>query len=513
MRLRTLSIIFILIGCNDDMQLAQQGILGTARLQGDVFGVIGDSNADGRGDTIPVVAPNTLYNWNVTSFVEITTQSVAIDDNTKGSIWQQFATDYKAATGRKVLLVTGGSGGSEFYPNVDTNNWYTSGVLYAAWKTRMTNALNGRKATGIFIVLGVNDVRASHSIANITTGVNSLVSRLQTDFPGVPVLFVQVGRTETEINSQLLYQTRQLLKETCEANADFHMCGNAATFAVMSGGYNVDNLHYSQATNNSLGSMLARWFQNSAYSKWARSIISSYSIEISSARKTLINNFIASMGADFHDLNTFNLWKNESLFDVNSDWTFLGLTGAGGATVNVNSNVSTNGTTERIVIAYFNNYFVKGGAASNNYRFGVKLNTVGTAAGTAAIMFGTVNIAGTAAIRAAQGGGANPTNFMSNTLTQRNGTQADLVAGTLYTVARNGNTEEFYRNKTLDASGVQAFVASVNELMAVGALLTGSTSTYSFFYNGTYHYVFASPYTGFDYDNFYDAAEALVAGW
>jgi len=93
------------------------------------FLIIGDSNADGRGVTIPTVAADTLYLYNGVDLTEVTAQTVA-NNGDYGSPWQQFATNYKSLSTRKTVLIQKGWGGSEFYPNGDNTNWYTSGDLY-----------------------------------------------------------------------------------------------------------------------------------------------------------------------------------------------------------------------------------------------------------------------------------------------------------------------------------------------------------------------------------------------
>lgn len=489
----------------------------TTELGEQLIGVIGDSNADGRGASIPTVGADTLRKFNGTTFDNITTQSVANEGGgIYGSIWQQFATDYKAASGKITLLVNGALGGSEFYPTTDNNNWYTSGDLYVPWRDNMKAALQLMKLSkpkAIFVNLGINDIRATTPIGDVTTGAQSLVARLKADFPLTDVVFIQVGRTETLINFQGRFDVAKLLVETCETESYCHMCGNGVIFAAVSGGYNVDNLHYSQATNNSIGSMLSRWMMNGAYTKWARSIMSTLSTDITSTRKGLINTFIQSMGSNFHSLNMLHNFKAPALQDIYFDWTFLGFGFNTSGSFSANTSFATDGTTAQYFASgYVNSFYNKGGAGQNNFMYGVKLITTGTVAGTAAVMTGRAD-ASSNTIRIGQGSAASPTNFMANDNSAVNGTQADLVIDTLYTTARpDSANKEFYRNKTLDVTSATASTGALSGAIYLG-LFVNSAGTLQFPYNGAYHYVFASAYSGFNYNTFYDAMEALIDGW
>lgn len=479
-------------------------------IDGDVFGVIGDSNADGRGGSIPSVSPDTLYKWTGITWDEITTQAIS-NDGISGSIWQQFATDYKANTGRSVLVVNGGSGGSEFYPNADNNNWYITGTLYSAWKTNMVNALGGHTPKGIFINLGINDIRAATSLANINTGLSSLITRLTVDFPGVPLIFIQLGRSESVANNSLIYGVRKAIRDAAVANANVHICGAAASFITVSGGYNVDNLHYSQATNNALGSMLSRWYGNSAYTKWTRSIVSSLHDEIGTTRKGHIETWMTGMGDDYFLLNGFTSFRTTTANNTLLDWTFIGYQASAGNTFTANTSIGTDGTiAQSIAVSFIPNIYAVGGLGQNDFRYGVRIATVGTIAGTAAIMSGQDGTTGTA-IRIAQGNLTSTTNFRSNTSTSTNGTEQDLMPNTLYAVARNGTTEQFYRNKTLDVSGTKASSGATDAALRIGAGVVAGVLAFPF--SGTYLYYFCSPYTGFDYDNFFDTTEALMTAW
>lgn len=484
-----------------------------------IFGVVGDSNADGRGATIPTVGSGILYLWDGSAFDEITTQSVSNDDNTKGSIWQQFATDYNTNTTYKVDLVNGASGGSEFYPNGDNNNWYTSGTLYAAWKTKMDNALAFRglsRPKAIFVNLGINDLRSANTFSDIQTGMNSLFSRLTSDYPNVPILCIQLGRDEVGgFNSQDAYDMRLHLINTCESNTNIHIVSSAATFVDVSGGYIADNLHYSQATNDIIGSQFARWFNNSSISnKWARSVVSAHFDELSSNRKTLIADFVTNLYNDgnYFKLEQLSLFKTTTQNNTLFDFTFKGYSvKVSTPSFTANDNLATNGTSTAFTISYINSIYTGGGAGQNDFIIGVKLKTRTTASGSSAVFFGRGD-GSSNYIRVAQG--ATSVNYHANVAaaSQKNyATDAAFVNNTLYSVARNGGTEYLLKGSSVVDSNAIASTTAMSGAITIGA--NNLNGTVSLWFNASYEYCFAAKYSDFDMASFYTDIEYVLTHW
>lgn len=480
--------ILVLILCftscqKDDMQFTQHGIIGSVSASGDtspdghqVFGIIGDSNADGRGATIPTVSSGIFYDWNGSSYDEITTQSVSNDDNTKGSIWQQFATDYNTATSYKVNILNGASGGAKFYPDgIDNNNWYTSGTLYSAFTTEMAQALAARgltKPKAIFINLGINDVRVGTSQANIETGVTSLMSRLTTDFPGVPIIMLQIGRTESDAHTVALYDVRAYLVTTSRNNTDVYLLDGPTAAIAISGGYNGDNLHYSQTTNNAIGSCINRWFQNSSYAKWPRSIIASMFDDLSTTRKDLISAFVSAQitSGNFWLLEHLSVYKTTTQNNIHVDWSFLGYM-FNNTTISftANSHIASNGTSNHYAVT-FNAAVNDSRASQDDFVHAVKVKTNNTAQGTLCCALGASD-------------GSDIIAVLQNTtpaLTYRandatiNTTTAELKFGNdaLYGLARNGTTKYLIKDAGTLASTTQASTGTMNQLPTFGTLIT-----------------------------------------
>jgi hypothetical protein len=480
----------------------------------DVFGIIGDSNADGRGETIPTVSTNTLFLSNGSVLTEITTQSVANDDNTKGSAWQQFATDYKTSTGRKTILVQGASGGAEFYPNGDNNNWYTSGTLYAAWKTKMDNTLTltGKSLPkAIFIILGINDARSSNTLANINTGITSLISRLTTDYPGVPLVFSALGRSEgtTSADTTKVYNVRVLMQDAVQATTDAYMCANLFAFTG-TGMMQVDNLHFTQSGYNAAGAMFARWMINTSYSKWARAVISSHFDELSTNRKTLIANFIDSQVANgnYFDFEQYTLSQTTTANNAAIDWVFLNYNLNNGATFNANNSLQTTGSTASHFITSYTPLNNNAKSSNTDVIVGARVGTIGTASGTPAILFGCGG-SGTGELRFAQG--INNVNYAVNCETIPNGTDVNIQSNNLYAIARDGGTQYLLKNGSVVNSSADAVTTQPLNAVRWGMFLNNTTAQFPI--QAHFKAVFAAKYTTFDVSSFFTEQEYLIAHW
>lgn len=497
---------------------------------GDVFGVIGDSNADGRGVTIPTVAVQTLFKWNTSTsrFDEITTQSVANDGGgIYGSMYQQFATDYKALTGKAVCLVNGASGGAEFYPNGDNNNWYTSGTLYAAFTAQMTAALAaaGKSVpTAIFLCLGINDFRATHSIANITTGFDSLMSRLEADYPGVDILAIQMGRSESVANNLLMFQIRKLFRDKFDSTSNFHLFASGATGIgiTASGGdfdfYLPDNLHFSQTALDYFGHFGSRWFEMSAYSskKPVRCYLSQLFDQPNSTRRGLIEAAYDSMGNTiWAKQNQLFRFKTSSKLNTFVDWAFMGYAiYIGTVTFVADSYIQTPGALSGGIGQGFNaswagNYNAMNGVSVTDFAFAVYLITAQTSAGTAAVMAGRADAS--ASFRFAQGSGAANTNVYALSLTQTNGTQPDLASGTVYSAVRSGGNQELWRNNTVDVTAAVANTGFVANSGPVIGFYRASPAADSFPYAGRFGFMVIGPAT--DHATVVTALKTLTDSW
>lgn len=482
-------------------------------------GVIGDSIANGAATVITPARPNTLWDFDGDKIRHITSQTVntELPYGTLGSWVQSFANELKSRTGRKTFLINGAHGQSCVFTS--TYSWYTDGSLYDEFKAKVSKGLRafGRsRLDAIVIHLSINDVRIGRSLANITTGWNSLISRLNTDFPGVPKLIMQLGRMDvastSNATSQVLQETRELLIDYCDANADFHMCGSGLTyFPLGSEYYESDFLHYNHALNRMWGGVhLANWVTNSNLSKWGRSVIAILPEPPEYRRKKLIDDFISSQvtSGNYFNTDAIHHLKTNSELNTYADLSYMGC-GLKRSTVwTQNDSISTNGTSTFFDPNYANLFYTKR-SVPTDFIFGVKVKTR-TTTGTASL-FGATNAGATVIVNILQQA-AVPIIYRSLDATNSNGTDVLVQAGNLYSVGRNGTTKQLYKNKTLQASATQASTGDASAFTwSVGAV--NGAGTRSGFIAGSYEYVFAGKRTGIDLDNFYDNMETLITNW
>lgn len=227
------------------------------------FVIIGNSIASGTetaGGKGPAPAAGTVFEFNGTSIVEVGANDLSTSNS--GSQWPRFGIDYYNITGLKPVFINTASGGAEFYPNNDNNNWYTTGTLYAAMQTKVANglaALGVTKPAAILIELGINDARGAKTLTSIQEAVSSLSSRLTVSFPDVPVYYTYPGRMETAISNGRIDLVRSYISSTVTSYSSTHSIAfDLRTFATDHPEYyGTDSLHLNQAGNNAYGAALA----------------------------------------------------------------------------------------------------------------------------------------------------------------------------------------------------------------------------------------------------------------
>lgn len=481
-----------------------------------VFLFLGDSNADGRGSSIPTVAAATLYRWNGSSVDEITTQTVA-NDGSYGSIWQYFATEYKSVHGKKTVGVFQGYSGTRFADTGDHNDFSTTGTRYATAVSEANDALaflGLTKLKAVVVNLGLNDISGAATTGTIQTAIASFISRITADFPDTPILFIQPGQAAVNDNSKA-YTVRNYLIGQMDANTNCHLFAAGLAYAYVTSAYNGDFIHYENVMLENLGKQLSRWFSNSAYTKWPRSVITAHHSDLTAPHKALVNTFVTNLYAsgDFFLLEQYGNFKTEAYQDALLDWTFKGSFGwVVSLGFSANAYCSTNGTNSYMFASYANSYFTGSGAGQNDFITGIRLITNNSGTVTVRVMLCRQTLAG-AAIRIGQVG-AN-TIYNSNDDVNSAGAEVGLASGNLYSVARSGTTKYLYKNKTTNASVVETSDASMLGLIIGVNFQENGISPPIFLYwlDATYGYYFAAVHTGFDRDYFYDEAEALMSAW
>lgn len=483
-----------------------------------VFFTIGDSNCDGRGTTLgPTTSAGTTYLWNSTDLTEITTADISNGGAGNGTMWKQFALNYNARTGFKPVFVQEGSGGSNFYPDGDLNNWYSSGGnLYEPAKNEAKACLAYLGLTrlkGIIINLGINDLRAGTTLSNVQLGINSLVARLKADFPGVPIMFFQMGRSETVAFDASSYAIRGYLIDAAKNNINVWLLNGPNTGVGLTGSYNGDLLHYSQQLNNQLGAMVDRFFANKdTYSKWATSIISSMFDDLSSTRKTAIQTFIDAeiANGNYWKMEYFGYFKTTVQENCFIDWSFNGyLFNNTSITFSANSYLSSNGTSNHYAYTFMSGVSNRN-ASQTDFINGVFVLDNLTASGTSATLFGGGNATSLLSVgqntTPAQTWRANDATISTYT------TEGSFVDGNFYGTGRNSGTKYLYKNSTQVTSASVASTGTNNTVLPLLGAFNNNGSISSRI-SAQYQYFVCAPLTTFDLSSFLTNANALVAAW
>lgn len=453
------------------------------------FLIIGDSIAAGSSGVLgPVTATNTLFNWNGTSLDEITTTDISTNPGgTDGTMWKQFAIDHKANTGYAAAVYNAPQSSSEFYPNGDSNNWYTSGSLYDPMKTSANAMLASMGITrfkGIHIILGINDVRGAQTQADVNLGIDSLMSRLLADFPETPILICQLGQTEGSSYNVRLYATRTKLRQVVDSNELIHFCGNLQILTNLSG-FIGDNLHPNQTSNNLFGSMWARHYANKAYSKMPRAIISSHPTELNTTRKDAIEVMVQGMidDGDWASIENLFIWDVQAANDQYLDFGFVTLfLNVGTPTITVDDSLELNGT-DSLTLSMRNDITTGYLSSATDFFHCIYLKTNNIASGVTGYLFGTRgSVTTTSFIQLLQSASGLSYRVGENTNRVWN-TETKFADNSMYGVARNGTLKELIKNGVVVDSTTLASNGNTERLMRVGAFDGGSVSDYL---SGTY---------------------------
>jgi hypothetical protein len=476
--------------------------------------IVGHSIADSAATEKVPVKRGTLYGWINGAIEHITGQSYANDArnlNEYSGLMQHFGPQFKAAFNRPVFFVSGAHGGSVVSDHVDPGQtWYITGTLYNNFRTKAAaglRAIGGTKFDAILIDLGINDVRAGYSFSDINTGITSLLTRITTDFPGVPILIDQVGRYETQTCDQPLVDIRHLWLVGCQAFADVHIASSAAPLAVQNG-FRSDAIHKNALGYSIQAGQIVRWFKNSQFPKWSRTAMSILYDDQPYYRKKLIDNFVSSQisAGNWFLIEQLLIFKTSHPMNAEVDWAMLGF-GALRTVQFVNgSHIATDGVATRYDTTYSPSLFTRRSTVSN-IRVGIKLKTGFSTNNTFA--FGVIS---TGPKVMALSISSNKTTYRVHDTTLSLGTEAGFGNNSWYSADRNGTTKAIVKGKTIDASVVQADTGLVvARTVKIGCV--DNAGTLSSFAALEAEAFVACAHTSFDWDNFHDNIEILLANW
>lgn len=380
-----------------------QSLLMASSRPKDAFLVIGDSIFAGgnalASSTLPT--PGYAYEfYNGALYPVGLSGSVAPAAETEKSPWPKFCSDYFADTRRIPLIINRGFSSSTISTANDNNDWQTSGNHYNDAVTAANDALTLTgisQLTAIFIDLGINDVQnlngtGSFTVAQINTFLGNIITNLNTDFPGVPILYTQIGRSTTILVNSRLTGVRNSIKNYCISNAGVHFAGSLSAFQV--GNLYEDDIHPDQVGNDYLGGMYARWFRNSSFSKWTRSLIACHFDEPSTNEKNAIATFLTSWETEYLNMDWFYNMKQSTRENTAFDWAFLSAPEAdGGFAFTANDSIRTSSSS----LFWLGNNQLNSivNMSQNDYAIEIKIKTNHTGAGVDGVCMGISNAATT----------------------------------------------------------------------------------------------------------------------
>jgi hypothetical protein len=361
--------------------------------------VIGDSIPAGlvghTASTLPVSGTAFEYDRNTNTILEFGAGAgiTGFSFNSK-SPWAKFCIDYFAATGRAACIINRAASSSTISPATSVligNDWQTTGTNYNAAVTAANDCLTklGKtKLTAILVIVGINDVQGqsgtgSNTVAQVGTYLGTLVTNLISDFGSdVPIIFGQIGQTSSIQVDGRLSGIRNQIKQRCFSTSNCYMAANLGAFAV-GGFYEADAIHPNVTGNDYLGAMFARWFKNSAYSKWPRALISMHFDELSTTDKNKFETWL--IGAT--NLTIFQngcdaYYKGVSTLSINCAWDLMLIcapSANGGYTFSANSYIASDGTSTGVFKLGYDPIKTTVNGANNDYVFSVKLDSVQSA--------------------------------------------------------------------------------------------------------------------------------------
>lgn len=484
-----------------------------------VKAVVGDSIARGSNNSNgpgPTPTSGTVFQYNGSAIIEIGSSDVYNEPSGGGTAWPKFGIDYNSYTGYKPVIIPRGSSGANISGEAGDldNNWSATGLLRADAETQTADclaALGLTKLMSIMVVCGVNDARGVEDLTTVVgPGIDDFFDWLEETWPGVPILVAQVGREEDIGHNDRLYFVRNRIRENVINRTNVHFAFSMCRW-VSDGGYGAgDQLHPVQAGNNDMGACFARWWHpdNVGYPKWGRSIISSLSVNITGAHKTLIQNFVNTLGSSLFKMEYVGLFKTEANKDIFLDWSFRGYLFNSAGTWVQNAHIATNGSNQHYVFTFIPS-INNSSAALDDFVVCVKVKDNATAQGTISFVFGALSTGTSMSVQ--------QTNTPSiawrsndNTVSSYTG-QLSVQDDTAYATARNGGTKSLIINDTVVQSASVAATSALALLPLIGAFNNNGTTQNRM--NGQFEYGFASKFSDIDFAEVRGAFETLVDNW
>ena len=463
-----------------------------------VFGWTGDSTQQGSNNSTGPGPTTTAKQWTGSAITTIGSNDVYNVISGGGTPIPQFSNTYMTQYPSYVPVnVPCGSSGSNFSPDGDTNNWSSTGTLRSDFQTKMTNALAAvgvSRPKHIIVGLGINDARQTEGvspIATVLTDIDAFFTWVTTNYPGVPILVCLIGRSEVALITDRISQVRERIITNSRNISDVHIVFQNTSWVGI-GGQGADNLHPNQTGNNFVGDCVARWYLNSSYTKWARSIITCMPDGASTTYKNKIQAFVNSVGSTIWEYENIHMFKAASVNNVFVDFTFRnGITRTSGG-FTTDDSIATTSTSAYWTLG-FQTSIANPKMTSTDCFTIVKVKTNSTAAGTTAYLFGAIQ---TNSYYLLQGAASNLGRRVNDTTLTNDTTDTKIQDNTVHGIGRNGTASLLIKGSSIVDTDVVTSTGTVARFPRLGVLDNAGTLQQAI--NSSFNYTVTGKYTTSD---------------
>lgn len=436
----------------------------------EIYILIGDSIARGNSNPqVPGPTPNseTVYEWNGSALVEITTNDLALAEG--GSPWPRHGINRNLATGKIIIYVNCAQGGSTITDKEDSGRIWSATGPGSLWQDAVDKAagallIPNSVLRGVVISGGVNDFREpiKPTADEYKLAYQDLIDRVNAEWDTPDIFLFQVVRSGSE--SGLACDMREKVMELEVDNANVYVAHNSLGFFAQSL-TSADSVHFIQDGNNKVGEQI-NIFQSLSGTKRLRRLYSSFSTTISDNHKTAWATFFDSCEThgNLSSIEFLEMFVSSTDLNRKMEITGTGIPQLDSAAHVANSHVATDGISTFIGAGYIPSFDLKN-ATQDDIIVGVKVKTITTPGTTTAGIFGTQ--AGTQFYLLQTASGMQY-RVNDGTATVWNGKQKPSD-NSFIAIGRNGTTKFLMDDATQAHSAVAASVGAIARPMSVGA--------------------------------------------
>lgn len=380
-----------------------------------------------------------------------------------------------------VVLPLGSSGANVGYDG-DTNNFTASqGINRATMTSAVTAALTKLGLKRPYVIefkCSVNDIRAAEateSTAAAKYAINDFCSWVTTTYPKtiIKICLEGVFGSPTSLaNHNRRVAINNAWLQATQSYDNLHITFQMGAMTDI--GIGADGLHQSQTGENYEGDCRARWFTNSTYDKWTRSLVSSMPVEISTAYKNKISGFVTAMGVS-DLLRLENLHIGCAVNSANNVYVDLAFRNSitktgGGWTDGV---CFTTSSTSAYWSAGFKHSIDLQNVDPDNFIQFAWVKTNRKSAGTVAYLFGAIQSG--VSCYSLQQAASNIARRANDATLRANATYTKYQDDHFHGTARNGGTTYEVDNGTLIDGFSQALLSGCDRFQRWGVLDNGGT--------------------------------------